>query len=1545
MINKKLEAWSEKLLDTGKRNNMINFKNNASTVEVVYPSAEEFYDKCQSASSFEIFDPKIIEDDDFEQMVLDFTNKNEETNEEELPKLSEKEKYIKDYSKEITKNNQILAYSKKTNSITAVKNIAKKARDYLEETGVNVAYMAFGFVRWKESISSSLYYRAPLLLVPIYLKNNSAIDPWYIELAEDDVIVNPTFDHLLQAQYSVKLPEYEEDESLTSYLDKVRKITSKLNWEVLSECKIAIFSFLKINMYHDLIDNEEEILENENIKLLIGEETSEKNAGMSDGENVVKNEIIDLHAVVDADSSQIEAIEMAKAGKSFVLQGPPGTGKSQTITNIIAECLYDGKKVLFVSEKQAALSVVYDKLKHVGLEEFCLELHSHKASKKEVISELCKTLRTEKSRVSSRADAEVLAKAKLQQQLDSYAEELHKVLPTINKSMYQLYEAYSAYRKAPELEYVIEGVENLDELYYTEAVSLLKQYEEYTETIGKNYKTNAWYGFNATSPTYDVRSNIREDMQELDSVIDDLKKETAKIHDKYNLDIYNTENANKVISLFKILIDSDCLKAKALNLENVNYLLNTIPALLPAVNDARSIRDVINTEYEDAIYKVDGKDIYNKLVKLYNGFFSRLFNAEYKQIINDYRLASREGKKLNYESACKVSANLGEYQEKNAVFENEKKKIESLVDNITVDTEFNKLLNNLVSLKSLFEGDFSCEKISELEDQDFNNEKANFKNYIGLISEYYEKTEELTNKLQKYFDVKKADFKLMSFDELKNKLEACLNNMDMIENWIRFDILLKQLEERNLISYVDYTIEEGISSNLVTMAYKRLFYKQWINHVIYKDPIFAGFTRISQDRAVEEFAKKDKLQFDISKAQIKAELSNNRPSLDMLAGGSAVSILLREGEKKRKQMSIRKLIATTGDLVQIIKPCFLMSPLSVSTFLSGSNIKFDTVVFDEASQIFPQDAIGAIYRGKQLIVVGDSKQMPPSNFFNSSLDVDDDDEEKGDVADFESILDLCSTAFSQMRLRWHYRSRYEQLISFSNKNFYDNTLVTFPSSKIDHKGIGVDYYFVKNGLFNRTSHTNREEADYIVDLIYKNIDDYPNRSLGVVAFSKAQQDLIDRLLSRRRQEDPSKEWFFKFDDTTKEPFFIKNLETVQGDERDTIIFSVAYGKDIEGRLYHNFGPLNRVGGERRLNVAVTRAKENVQLVASIHATDIDLSRTNSVGAKLLREYLDYAENGNIALERSIDVNPFEQFDSEFEMEVCEFLRDHGFKVDTQVGSSGFRIDLALKREDSSDYVLAIECDGATYHSSKNARDRDRLRQEILENMGWRFYRIWSTDWFRNPVVEKEKLLKAATQALHLGAVSDEDVDKVEEPVSENIFEKEVEEESFRFKEYKEENILKLWTNTNGNLPQHLKVILETEAPISEEILLKNISFIYGRDKVTSKVKDMYYSDMRDCAWYGIVRRKGFLYREGQTEFELRVPGDRRQIKNIALEELAAGFKVLLEKNVTAQKDGLFKALIKLLGFSSLGAANMERLEEALQLLDIEVDGDMITLKK
>jgi len=471
-----------------------------------------------------------------------------------------------------------------------------------------------------------------------------------------------------------------------------------------------------------------------------------------------------------------------------------------------------------------------------------------------------------------------------------------------------------------------------------------------------------------------------------------------------------------------------------------------------------------------------------------------------------------------------------------------------------------------------------------------------------------------------------------------------------------------------------------------------------------------------------------------------------------------------------------------------------------------------------------------------------------------------------------------------------------------------------------------------------------KEAEYIVDLIYENLRKYPERSLGVVAFSISQQNLIDRLLSRRRLQNPDKEHFFRSD--RKEPFFIKNLETVQGDERDTVIFSVGYAKDSSGRLMHNFGPLNRVGGERRLNVAVTRAKMNVQLVSSMHHTDIDLSRTKAEGARLLREYLDYAENGVKALERTQTVNTFERDDFSFESEVCEFLRDNGFTVDTQVGCSSFRIDLALKRPDSSDYALAIECDGDSYNSSKNTRDRDRLRQSVLERMGWKFYRIWSTDWFKNNQVEKEKLLAVAKDAIS----NPPKAEKAEAASEEPSFEEIAQEKHFEFPKYKEADMAAAERFFPSELQKMVKEILLSEAPMSEEWLLRRISYMYGREKVTSVVVKDYEAQMRDCAKSGIIRRDKFLYLADQKEIQLRVPspdGIIRDVKYISLEELSAGMYEIIKQNISVDKDGLFLTVAKLLGFNRAGKTSNERFEAALALLQgvVDIDGNTISVKQ
>ena len=315
------------------------------------------------------------------------------------------------------------------------------------------------------------------------------------------------------------------------------------------------------------------------------------------------------------------------------------------------------------------------------------------------------------------------------------------------------------------------------------------------------------------------------------------------------------------------------------------------------------------------------------------------------------------------------------------------------------------------------------------------------------------------------------------------------------------------------------------------------------------------------------------------------------------------------------------------------------------------------------------------------------------------------------------------------------------------------------------------------------------------------------------------------------------------------------------------------------------------------------------------------------------------------MERAVSVSPFEEFDSDFELEVCEFLRSRGFTVDTQVGCSGFRIDLGLKLPNSSDYVLAIECDGATYHSSRNARDRDRLRQEILERMGWKFYRIWSTDWFRNKALEQARLLTAAADAVKNPTLAETKAAD-ERPVE--SFEEAVVEKHFEFSPYKAADFKDVCRKHRyGDFRAIVKDILDVEAPLSEELFLKRIVWYFDREKVTSVVQRDYEQKMYGYQRLGIIRRNGFLYLDNGKEIQFRSPGDiERDIKHIAPEELAAGMLEILKQNVTADKSGLYHSLAAQCGVARVGKSINETLDSALRLLEdsVIIDGEQLSLK-
>ena len=582
---------------------------------------------------------------------------------------------------------------------------------------------------------------------------------------------------------------------------------------------------------------------------------------------------------------------------------------------------------------------------------------------------------------------------------------------------------------------------------------------------------------------------------------------------------------------------------------------------------------------------------------------------------------------------------------------------------------------------------------------------------------------------------------------IADRIRALRDRVDDLQVWIDFKDVKNRFALRGLDQFFTRLTEQRLPAADLIDVFRKGVYQEWINNLYNEDQKLGKFRRENHEQLIADFKKLDQDLIKLTSSMV-IEKANSRKPQDILiqAADTEANILLKEAAKKRQLMPIRILLQKIPNLLVKLKPCLLMSPITVSQFLPAENNKFDLVLFDEASQIVPEDAIGSIYRGKTLVVAGDNKQLPPTSFFQKNLieDVDWDELSDEDVEVFDSILDEClGIGLPVKTLKWHYRSRHEELIAFSNHQFYDDNLITFPAAKAQTDSLGVKLVYVPDGVYDRGGkRDNQVEAEKVADLVFEHFRNYPKKTLGVVTFSIAQMEAVEEAIDRRLIGQPDFEPFFKED--RLEGFFIKNLENVQGDERDVIFFSVGYGYDQQKLMAMNFGPLNKPGGERRLNVAVTRAREKVVLITSIKATDID-PETKAVGVQTLRYYLDYAEHGPETL-KSIKAKESE-FDSALDEDVAAEIKKQGYEIVPQVGCSGYRIDIGVVDPvNPGSFLLGVECDGATYKSSNSARDRDRLRDQVLMQLGWRIHRIWSPTWVARRDSEIRRLKESLEQA-------------------------------------------------------------------------------------------------------------------------------------------------------------------------------------------------------
>lgn len=1830
-LQNRTEVWKKLLLDFGKRNRLLNFLvGKRNCVEITEPPFDKLW----------------------EYVVV---------NEREIKFSYAKNVQIDDEGEEIYHNvvNGDVETSKSISDLQkTLKALRYKANTSIEEQGINTLYLAFGMLKWYERCDSSQEISSPVVLVPVRLLIESTLSPYRLVLHDDEIVVNPTLSHKLYNDFGISLPEFDfSHDSPVEYLETLSCMVKSKGWSVNESIYLTNLSFLKINMYKDLDRNEEKLKSNSVIAALVGEQdpilsVEEYNVEeYNDFDHDTRIRPIDTFHVVDADSSQQDAILLSKKGVSFVLQGPPGTGKSQTITNIIAEAIADGRKVLFVSEKMAALQVVYNRLASVGLADFCLTLHSHKTKKKDILRDLANSINIDRTRVRDEALARLEILARKRALLNDYQRELHTPTSGLNVSIYSVNGKLAKLSNVPDIVFPIPEVDSVTSMLLGERVCLL---DDLSKTIGKrseDYVNNVWrnssikllsnalrheidsnittaipllktigeqhsaicsqlgfeiefslagsddlisiLSFAAKSPTIPVEWVVNHNVDSLmdkackyKEQVEQIAKITNELRDKFCepfLDIDAAKCKDNLCSLMRQLQiqikDKDCNRISQ-NINKINDEIisitsevsslfdeakqlasklgisapNSIEQMLIFARTIQTLAEICKVRptqkwfNNDEIIRIkseiqDHKSLHNRVLDSksailarfdkeildcefypilqrfrseYKSFF-RVFNGKYQRDRKQLSSYLCSGGKLSYDEAlgvlnelkvisdnqAAITANLQQYSEDYGSYYigvstqwndlyNELLSFEQSVCHIYTMTpylqglmvqgqlplsdivQFNdKFLQSNVELKfEQLTSELSCilNKGSQWSDveiymKEFNNVATAF------ISEYqdvmnmrnascvYESTicdldllisrNTSSNELEKQKDsirslykdyyngadtdwvklidalkyaaefrdliaqynlpkafvkdvcenymvisycndaslamsekkdaLKKSitwfvslfnngkDFYRCNIYDLVDRMSSCKDKKHLLEEWVDYCSNREKCNSAGLEEYVKKVEELSIDSNYIVDSYLKRFYFVWLDAVLPNFPAVQNFRRRVQTQTINEFCDLDTGQFKIAQARVRERALRRIPDFNSITGArDEIAILKRELSKQRRLMPLRKLFMAIPNLVTSLRPCFMMSPLSVSVFLEAKSYDFDLVIFDEASQVHTEDAIGAIMRGKQVIIVGDTKQLPPTTFFSTSLNEEDYDtdldeaDSDNDAGAYESVLDESVAVLPVRSLRWHYRSRNEHLIAFSNVKIYNNQLITFPSSTESMPDYGVEYVHVKDGVYDRGGKRNNiVEARKVADLVFEHFKKYPQRSLGVVTFSEAQQNAVDAAIRQKKMNNPHFEKYLNED--KEEPFFIKNLENVQGDERDTIIFSIGYARDSKGIMYMNFGPLSREGGYRRLNVAITRAKYNVKLVGSIVPTDIDLDKVSSEGVKMLRSYIEFAQQGIVALEKELVFNNDLEFDSPFEEAVYDFLLSKGYKVVTQVGCSGFRIDMAVEHPtQKGKFAIGIECDGAMYHSSRTARERDRLRQAILEEMGWTIYRVWSTDWIKDHKSEGERLINAIEKAIgrqvvdsnENNSVVDNNSDDMLIPIveiEEKIEPTEAAQTSFDFELYKRLHPLNLVDDYGKNREKYDIVwdIISLEQPIHFEELCRRIAPAFGRQKATSVVRDEVRAVFQNHLVHMITEENMFIRINDFEDIKVRVPDPDddyvRPVAYICDEELALAMKTIAKHSFGITPEALFIVTAREFGFKRTGENIISSLRNVYEKMlvcgeVIEVDG-------
>ncbi|MDR2967161.1 MAG: DUF3320 domain-containing protein [Methanobacteriaceae archaeon] len=1338
-IANEFENLRKKLLDLTLRNQLLNFKPRAKTIEVANQSPSSIYHTLVLQKQKMQFVPNKKEKDDDEKQK----NKSRFSSLWDHPPIDLS--IFKEGDKSLKTNFSPKELQKRLFYIN------QQAKTMVQEQGYNILYLAIGFLEWRTNYKPKEVNLAPLILIPVDIQRKKVGKSFSISWNGEELQSNISLQAKL-LEDGIKLPDFKQTpyiEGIEHYLKDVKNAVSRMkDWKVLNYISLGFFSFTKFVMYNDLNpeswEDNVDLTKHELIEAIFNPSKNKYNESFNEDE--IDNKLLyeNTYHVLDADSSQIAAIEDVKAGINLVVEGPPGTGKSQTIVNLIAELLASGKSILFVSEKMAALEVVKNRLDNVGLGKFTLELHSHKTRRKKFLKELEKALNT-RSIDDMNMDQIFRKLESLKIQLDNYADIIHEKMYKVELSPFQLYglkESADDYFSKKNLLMPLAKIESAENITLKNLDDMVIELENLAEIYNTIAKKNPW---NYCNPKSLLPSDLREIellINDTLATLDEFNQESIHLYDNYGIKIsHDLRSYEKSLEGLKLL---DKKKIEIIDgevLTNKQWTTNSRKAynLIEKLEVYQSLSKNME-KFNDIILNEDLNFLINEITKSTNKKFKLFGGNSYKELVNPFY----KTKVPNDKTVLKDLKQIKNFIQQKKSLKNEEKLAEGFFGELwhlnASITDLKNLANWMKSFNNFLKDEIYSKKTIEVLSQELFdvNIQYEIKNYINSGDKFRNTLKKLESKLNprsKLIFKKETDD--VPFDKWKKQLNTWKGQLSSLHLWSQYLNTKNVCLKSHSSLFIKSIEKKNIKKEDVKFLVFGNFADSLLNLIFTENETLATFIGELHEDRILEFKQLDSKIVQLNRKRIFQQLSKKLPKVFGATEDEEAKVLAGEFTRKRGHLPVRKLLEKAGGLIKQIKPCFMMSPLSIAQYLDPTNLKlqFDVVIFDEASQVKPEDALGAFMRAKTAVVMGDTQQLPPTSFFDQIV-TGESEEEVATALDMESILHLCKLSFPVRMLKWHYRSRHESLIAVSNKEFYDNQLLVYPSPSHNTDSLGLKFKYNRDTYYDRgKSAVNREEAKEVVKEIFKHFNKYgETKSLGVGTFSVSQMNAILEELEIERRQHPELEPLFS--DKRNERFFVKNLETIQGDERDVIIISVGYGFDKENKISLNFGPLNQDGGERRLNVLITRAREKCIVFSNFKSSDMHLSSNPPFGVKALKEFLEFAENISSGHTQKV-----EKEDEPFEDAIYNFLIESGYKVDKQVGYAGFRVDLAIiDDENPGRYILGIECDGKMYASSKVARDRDRLREQVLTGLGWKLYHLWSTDWYRNRDLAREKLL-------------------------------------------------------------------------------------------------------------------------------------------------------------------------------------------------------------